>query len=293
MKKWQRISIVGGIVILSIILIGMFLYQFNRKVLYDIYDAVLYAKHAIEINLSDEYTKDIDQSKVYYKNEKNLRIPILIYHRIVGDHPERKMAYMNTNDQNFEKQIAGLLEYGYTIISYDDLISYENGEKALPQRVALIDFDDGYQGVYDYAFQIAKKYQIPMTTFVVDDLVGTPGYFNWEQAREMSNSGLISIYSHGKTHIKYAEVPIQTLVEHIEYAHKHIEQELGKKETKVFTYPYGNYTQEGIKALEEAGFVQNLTNDEINNSNELNLSRLNRIYIKNYYSKYKVLKTIK
>lgn len=293
MKKGEKIIVIISIVVLLCILIGMLLYNFNRGVLYNIYDTIVYAKQAIEVNLSSEYNKNIDKSKVYYKNEKKLRIPILIYHRIVAENPERKMAYMNTNYENFETQIAGLLEYGYTFISYDDLIAYNEGEKALPEKVAIIDFDDGYQGVYDYAFKVAKKYNIPMTTFVVDDLVGTPGYFNWKQAREMSESGLISIYSHGKTHIKYGEVSVDRLVEDIEYAHSHIEKELGKKVTKVFTYPYGNYTDEAIRALENVGFVQNLTNDEINDSDNLNLSILNRIYVNDYYSKYKILKMIK
>lgn len=290
----MRKKIVIGIiaVVLLCIIVFAVLYKFKRNVLYSIYDSIIYVKQAVEVGLSDKYNKDIDKSKTYYKHERNIRIPILIYHRIVDEEPTRDMAYMNTTYKNFEKQIAGLLDYGYTVISYADLIAYNKGEKALPEKVVLITFDDGYQGVYDYAYKVAKKYNIPMTTFVIDDLVGTGEYFNWEQARDMSNSGLISIYSHGKTHIKYAEKPKELLVEYTKQAHAHIEKELGKTVEKVFTYPYGSYTDEHTKALEEEGFVQNLTNDEINDSDNLNMSQLNRIYVLNHYSKYKVLKII-
>ena len=285
------------ILILFIILVLLFatvayLYVFNKNVLYNVYDGLKYIKQGIEINLSSDY-KVADKAKTYFKGEKNLRIPILLYHEITEEAPERSMAYMHTTKENFEKQIAGLLEYGYTVISYNDLIAYNNGEKALPEKVVLIDFDDGYVGNYLYAFNIIKKYNVPISIYVVDDLVGTPGYFNWEQAKEMSDSGLVSINTHGKTHIFYNKESKETLVNHIEYAHSVIEKNLGKSVTKVFTYPYGAYTDEELEALKQAGFIQNLTNDEINNSDSLNLYGLSRIYVMNHYSKFKILKMIK
>lgn len=290
MKK--KILIISCITILVLILLGTYLYFFNKNVLYNIYDGIKYLKQAVEVNLSSEY-KIVDKTKTYYKNEKNLRIPILLYHEITVEQPERSMAYMKTTKENFEKQVSGLLEYGYTIISYNDLIAYNNREKALPEKVALIDFDDGYVGNYQNAFEIIKKYNIPVSIYVVDDLVGTPGYFNWEQAKEMSDSGLVSINSHGKTHIFYNKETPENLKEHIKYAHSKIEKKLQKRVTKVFTYPYGAYTDQDLNTLKNEGFVQNLTNDEINESNTLDLYGLSRIYVMNHYSKYKVLKMIK
>lgn len=290
MKK--KILIISSIIILVLILIGTYLYFFNKNVLYNIYDGIKYVKQALEVNLSNEY-KPVDKTKTYYKNEKNLRIPILLYHEITTKQPERKLAYMQTTKDNFEKQVSGILEYGYTVISYNDLIAYNNGEKALPEKVVLIDFDDGYIGNYQNAFEVIKKYNIPVSIYVVDDLVGTPGYFNWEQAKEMSDSGLVSINSHGKTHIFYNKETPETLKEHIKYAHSKIEKKLQKRVTKVFTYPYGAYTDQDLNTLKNEGFVQNLTNDEINESNTLNLYGLSRIYVMNHYSKYKILKMIK
>lgn len=290
MKK--KILIISCITIAVLIFMGIYLYFFNKKILYNIYDGIKYVKQAVEVNLSSEY-KPVDKTKTYYKNEKNLRIPILLYHEITANEPERSMAYIQTTKENFEKQIAGLLEYGYTVISYNDLIAYNNGKKALPEKVVLIDFDDGYVGNYENAFEVIKKYNIPINIYVVDDLVGTPGYFNWEQAKEMSDSGLVSINTHGKTHIFYNKETPETLKEHIEYAHSKIEEKLQKQVTKVFTYPYGAYTDEHLEILKNAGFVQNLTNDGINNSDTLNLYGLSRIYVMNHYSKYKILKMIK
>lgn len=48
--------------------------------------------------------------------------------------------------------------------------------------------------------------------------------------------------------------------------------------TKVFTYPYGLNGEEKIEALEKEGFIQNLTDNRVNQSETLDLSRLHREY---------------
>ena len=292
MKK--KILMIFAILAIVLVVSVAGLYFFKKDWIYAIYDSMIYAKESMQIQLSGEYKKEnYDASKVYYKKEKNIRIPILIYHKIVETNPARNLAYLEITPQNFEKQIKGLLDYGYQVISYEDLIAYYNGQKALPERVVLITFDDGYESVYQYAFPIAEKYQIPMTTFVVDDIMQTQDYLTWEEAKQMYDSGWFYIYSHGKTHIYYDQETPEELVGQITEAMNHIEQELGKTQEKVFTYPYGAYTDEHRKTMWEAGFIQNLTNDKINDADTLDLSGLSRIYILNHDSIYSVLKKIK
>lgn len=287
MKKRTKIILI--ILILIIAIIVFFLSK--NPLAKEIVDIGRNTKAYIEVKLSKEY-KEMDDDKYYYKNEKDIRIPILIYHEIPEKNPSRDLFYMQTTAQQFEKQIKGMLNEGYEFISYEDLISYYNGEKALKQKTVLIGFDDGWEDNYTNAFPILKKYNIPAAIYVVDDLVGTPGYFTWKQAKEMSDSGLISIYSHGRSHIKYDKESVDTLVTDVNIAYDNIEEHVGKKNHRVFTYPYGLYTEEGIKALAEEGYVQNLTDDEINKSNQLDLSRLHRIYVQQNYSAYKIIKNI-
>ena len=215
----------------------------------------------------------------YYIGEKNLQIPIFVYHNLVEDESQIEYDYMESTVDTFEKQITGLMKLGYVPISYEDLVKYKNGEIAIPKWSCLITFDDGYENVYKYAFEIAKKYNIPITSFAIDDQVGYDSCYTWEQAKEMHDSGLVSIYSHGLSHIKYNEVSTEQLVSDIETAHKHLCGELEDENLlKVFTYPYGLYTGEDLGALEKAGFIQNLTDNKINRSKNLNLSALHRCY---------------
>ena len=218
-------------------------------------------------------------NNTYYIGEKNLQIPIFVYHDIVEDESKIEYDYMQTPADTFEKQITGLMKLRYKPISYEDLVAYKNGEKAIPKWSFLITFDDGYTGVYKYAFEVAKKYNIPMASFEITDTIGSAGYYDWNQAREMHESGLMSIYLHGYTHVKYDEKTPEELLLDTNMAYENLQNELGKKDIlKVFTFPYGLSTNHGREVLKDAGYIQNLTDNRINSSNNLDLAGLHRCY---------------
>lgn len=218
-------------------------------------------------------------NNTYYIGEKNLQIPIFVYHDIVKDESEVEYDYMQTTVDKFEEQISGLMKLGYKPISYQDLVNYKNGKTAIPKWSFLITFDDGYMGIYENAFKIAKKYNIPMASFVIDDKVGENGFFSWEQAKEMNDSGLISIYSHGYTHAEYNKKSAESLKEDTDNAYSNLQHKLNRKDLlKVFTYPYGLYTDQQRTILGKEGYVQNLTDNKINSSKKLDLTGLHRCY---------------
>lgn len=218
-------------------------------------------------------------NKTYYIGEKNLQIPVFVYHDIVEDESQIEYDYMQTTAKQFEKQITGLMKLGYKPISYEDLVAYKNGEKAIPKWSFLITFDDGYIGVYKYAFEIAKKYNIPMTSFEISDTVEIPGYYTWDEAREMKESGLMSIYLHGYTHIEYDKETPERVLSDTNKAQEDLQNQLGDNNIlKVFTYPYGLSTNEERSLLWQAGYIQNLTDNRINLSDRLDLSGLHRSY---------------
>lgn len=218
-------------------------------------------------------------NNTYCIGEKTLQIPVFVYHDIVEDESQIEFDYMQTTAKQFEKQMTGLMKLGYKPISYEDLVAYKNGKKAIPKWSFLVTFDDGYTGVYKYAFKIAKKYNIPMTSFEISDTVGTTGYYTWEQAKEMKESGLMSIYLHGYTHTQYDQETPERLLSDTNKAQEDLENHLEDNNIlKVFTYPYGLYTNEERNVLWQAGYVQNLTDNRINLSDRLDLSGLHRSY---------------
>lgn len=215
----------------------------------------------------------------YYIGQKNLEIPIFVYHDLVENQDEVQYDYMQTTVETFEKQITGLMKLGYTPISYQDLVDYKNGNKAISKWSFLITFDDGYDGVYKYAYPIAKKYNIPMTSFEIDENMNSNECYTWEQAKEMKESGLMSIYLHGLQHLQYNQEPTEKLVSQTNQAYQNLTTQLQDNTIlKVFTYPYGLYRDDEITALANEGYIENLTDNLVNESKDLNLNKLHRCY---------------
>lgn len=104
--------------------------------------------------------------------ERNIEIPIFVYHDIVDTETDVSYDYMQTTKETFEKQIVGLKNMGYDFITYEDLHQYKNNQKKLKKHSCIITFDDGCEGVYRNVFPIAQKYNIPITMYVITDNMG-------------------------------------------------------------------------------------------------------------------------
>lgn len=214
----------------------------------------------------------------YSITESNIDIPIFVYHNIVENESQIEYDYMQTPKDIFEKQIKGLQDLGYHFITYQDLQKFKNNEIKLYKKSCILTFDDGCEGVYKNAYPIAKKYNIPFTMFVITNNMCEPGVINWEQAKEMQDSGLVTIASHSINHPEFTSLSLEEALKNVNKSYEIIESKLGKQDLKIFTYPYGLYKEEQIVELEKQGYIQNLTDNKINKSKKLDLSRLHRCY---------------
>ena len=216
---------------------------------------------------------------VYKKSEKDIKIPVLIYHEFFTPIPDDDVYKLFSCQANFDENVSTLLNDGYTFITLEDLYRYNNGEIGLPEKVVIITMDDGWRGNYLEAYPVLKKYNIPATIFIVNELVGTRDYFSWEQAKEMYDSGLVKIHCHGYKHIDYSNVKKETLISDYTKSHKEIEEHLGEKIQKIMAYPAGSSSANSIKWLKEAGFeVQVQTKyGTVNKSRSLDLTGLGRV----------------
>src|SRR5699024_2384436 len=83
------------------------------------------------------------------------------------------------------------------------------------QPMIAIDDDDGFLGFYTVLFDLAKEYNIPMTSAMItsramsfpgDGRPQRPQNYNYEQIMEMKNSGLIEFVSHSHNHERLSEL---------------------------------------------------------------------------------------
>lgn len=210
-----------------------------------------------------------------YKN--SVRVPILMYHHF-GD--EEASSVVISADM-FDSHMLALTGAGYTTVSFREICDYVNYGTRLPEKPILITIDDGYESVYDYAYPVLLKHNMKATVFVVGVFQGkttykdtshllTPAHFSDAQAREMSDSGLISIQSHsynmhdieqfeqnyrkgamrmrGETRIDYEEA----FKADFALSSAQIENATGLAPF-VYSYPYGRHTNRSESLLRGIG----------------------------------------
>lgn len=104
------------------------------------------------------------------------RLPVVIgYHRTVAEFPSDPLSTipsMCISTRMLERQLDWI-GHRYRFVSLDELGALMESGNSLPERIAAVTFDDGYQDVYENAFPLLKKKGIPAAVFVVTDLIGT------------------------------------------------------------------------------------------------------------------------
>ena len=130
---------------------------------------------------------------------------VLNYHDIVGaEGAKPPFNSMDVSVDHFEEQLAWLKKTGYQIVSVQNVLDAAAGKAALPDKAALLTFDDGYLSFYTRIFPLLKKHHYPATVSLVGAWMdgnlasydaGKP-LMNWDQVRELVQSGLVEIASH-------------------------------------------------------------------------------------------------
>lgn len=93
----------------------------------------------------------------------------------------RVLAYHSIdNKQNFDFQIE-YLKHNYNVIGLKDLVSCLKSQHFIPENSILITFDDGDKSLYENAFPVLKKYNIPAVVFIITDLIDTHKPFWWDE----------------------------------------------------------------------------------------------------------------
>lgn len=189
-------------------------------------------------------------------------IPILMYHSIIDDiTTESESSHVEA--QLFDKQMAALIQHGYTTINFLDLKNYTEGLVRLPEKPILITMDDGYINNYEIAFPIYKKYNIQATLFVSAFYVpdeNTERHFSWKAAREMEESGLIDIQSHGYNHTPFTTLSQKDILYQASLSKGIIESHLGKRDVSVLAYPQFRHNWHSISLLKKLDFDFQITN---------------------------------
>ena len=186
-------------------------------------------------------------------------VPILCYHRF-GDGTSK----MTVSPANFEAQLDWLARNHYKVLRLSDLGPFLAGKQALPQRSVVITIDDGYESVHRFAWPLLKKYGFPATLFVYPDFIDSRDGLNWAQLQQLSESGVIDIQSHSKSHRNLIErrpgetdaTYRQAIDTEARQPRAVMERRLAAVGVKVrhFAYPFGDANEAVLDALQRADY---------------------------------------
>lgn len=211
----------------------------------------------------------------YSEFESASVVPVLMYHSF---QVEKDKLTPYVSPEIFEYQMKFLAHNHYNVVGPDKVIDYMTGKEKMPARTVAITADDGYYNFYLNAYPVLKKYNLPATFFIVTDKIGTEGYLGWKELREMSDSGLITIGSHTKSHpwIPSASVDGDKLWDEMAGSKDILERGLGKK-VYFLCYPNGGFNDLAKETAKKAGYKGAFTTNPAKESNLNDIYAIRRI----------------
>ena len=184
---------------------------------------------------------------------------VLMYHRF----DESKYPSTNIQSKQFIAQLDYLEKNDFRVWSLQKIVHHLQSQIPIPDKTVGISIDDAYISVYQVAFPILKKRNLPFTVFVATEPVDNknPGYMSWDHLREMVKVG-VDIGNHSRTHLHFVNQKkneskndwLQRIENDVLYASRRIDDELGIK-TNFFAYPYGEYNLTIATLMENLGFI--------------------------------------
>lgn len=167
--------------------------------------------------------------------------PIVMYHSVIPAVPKAYRLAVST--KTFQRQMSFLKSHKYNIVPLETLAAMVRDKQKIPPKTIAITFDDGYKDNYTFAFPILKRYKIPATIFVITREIGRPDRLSWEEIKEMSDSGLVTIGSHATGPDPLIKIKSdKELKSQIFDSRRILTQKLGKM-ANVFSYPEGMFNE--------------------------------------------------
>jgi len=184
---------------------------------------------------------------------------ILAYHRINPWYKGKDALTVSPAD--FERQMKYLLVRRFKKACPGEYLSKSSNSR---RASLLITFDDGYADNLWYALPVLKNLGIKPVIFLTVNYIGTKEIFaryedeekdrflNWGEVKEMSADGVV-FGSHSLSHPHLPQLAWDKLWVEVSESKKTIEDRTGK-EAEIFCYPYGDFDEGAIEAVQKAGY---------------------------------------
>ncbi len=158
---------------------------------------------------------------------------------------------------------------GYRVIGLRRALGEMAAGIPMGRKTVVLTFDDGYQNFHDFALPVLKRFGFPATVFAVAGLLGrnarwladdgrhAPPLMAAKTLRELPSQG-ISIGSHTLSHPHLTRIDACRQRHEIGQSKAVLERLLGEP-IEFFCYPSGDFNDQVVKQVREAGYRAALT----------------------------------
>lgn len=166
---------------------------------------------------------------------------LLIYHQI-GIYRRRQME---VGRKVFEAQLAWLQSHG-RIVRLEDALRQRGFPEAAHDFV--LTFDDGYADLFDVAFPLMVRDNLPFTLYLTTEQVESgepmsPGAtpLSWDEIGEMNETGLMTLGAHTHQHLDLRRASLSEVEDDVGLCDELIEGRVGVN-PQHFAYPWGYWS---------------------------------------------------
>ena len=192
------------------------------------------------------------------------RISFLMYHQV--GRFARPSAHRSTycHVRRFRAQMRYLRLAGIPVLKLSDAFAILFEERPFHGHGVVLTFDDGCRDFHDQAYPVLKRHAFPAAVFVVSALIGqpaewfakegraAPAIMDSQTIRALSGQG-VTFGPHTLTHPRLSRLDRAAVVAEVVESKRLLDEVLGRP-TEYFCYPYGDYDEQVVAVVKEAGF---------------------------------------
>lgn len=193
-------------------------------------------------------------------------LAILGFHKIGEPPPGGWETWFYIPEATFAGYLSYLQENDWQVIDLETFLRGLAAPDELPERAALLTFDDGYRSMRTIALPWLLRFGHPAVLFVPTDFIGGCNTFDadvepeelicgWDDLRELERCG-VSVQSHGTSHRRFSDLDPAEQEQELLRSRAALEAGLGRR-VEVLSYPYGDggTDQQGLRrAMQRTGY---------------------------------------
>ena len=181
--------------------------------------------------------------------ETSRKLAVLGFHKIGPPPPGHSSTWFYISESVFESFLCWLQGSSWRVIDVETFLCGLDRPDSLPERAALLTFDDGYRSMRHVALPLLRSFGFPSVLFVPVSYIGSTNSFDadaepeepicgWDDLEELQR-GKVSVQSHGVTHRRLSTLDDAQLRYEVEHSKLTIEGRMGHA-VKIFSFPYGD-----------------------------------------------------